>query len=165
MGPKEVLALSYRKNLRSIDYDDIKGKTLKQLLPDAECGVVILFTDHSKGAGAVGHFCLLYKAPKVGIVFFDPLGLGLRNVTSVTHSRKHLQKLLERHDFHNNKIKYQRIGGDVNSCGRWVATRYNCAHFSPKEFSMLFHHRGIPGDDLVVLMTLERDLTKIALKK
>ena len=29
MGPKEVLALSYRKNLRSIDYDDIKGKTLK----------------------------------------------------------------------------------------------------------------------------------------
>ena len=49
MGAKEVLALAYRKGLRSMDYDALKGKNLKALLPGEESGVLILFTDHRPG--------------------------------------------------------------------------------------------------------------------
>ena len=67
MGPKEVLALAYRKGLRSIDYDDLAGKSLKTLLPGEESGLLILFTDHSHPDSKVGHFCLLFKTKRTGI--------------------------------------------------------------------------------------------------
>ena len=160
MGVKEVMTLSYRKNLKPVDYDDIGGKTLKQLLPKPESGILIFFKDHRPGKD-VGHFCLLYQTPRTGIVFFDPLGLGLRNVTEITKSRKHLQKLLQRHDFTNSRIKYQKLKDSVQTCGRWCATRWNAAHLNSKEFERLLFHRGMQGDDIVVLMTMERDLTKL----
>ena len=162
MGVSDVLKLVYRKGLRPIDYDSLGNKTLKQLLPSEESGILIYFKDHRPGKN-VGHFCLLYQTKKTGIVFFDPLGLGLRNVTAVTKSRKFLQKLLEGHEYHNSRVKYQKLDDSVQTCGRWCATRWNAAHLKPKEFEKLLFHRAIAGDDVVVLMTMERDLTKIKL--
>ena len=160
MSVKDVMALSYRKGLRSVDYDDLKGKTLKQILVGPESGVLVFFKDHRPGRD-VGHFCLLYQTKKTGIVFFDPLGLGLRNVTKVTQSKKYLQRMLEGREFHNSKVKYQKLDDSVQTCGRWCVTRWNAAHLKPKEFERLLFHGGIPGDDVVVLMTMERDLTKL----
>ena len=160
MGVKEVLALSYRNNLKPVDYDDIAKKTLKELLPKPESGVLIFFQDHRPNRN-IGHFCLLYQTKRTGIVFFDPLGLGLRNVTEVTKSKKSLQKILQRYDFTNSRIKYQKLDDSVQTCGRWCITRWNCAHLNSKEFERLMFHRGMVGDDLVVLMTMERDLTKL----
>jgi len=159
LGKKEVLAMSYKKGLRSMDYEDLAGKSLSMLLPN-ESGILILFTDHSHPDKPVGHFCLLYKA-RNRIVFFDPLGLGLRNVTTITHSRKHLQKLLQGRDFHNNKVKYQSREDDVQSCGRHCVTRWNCSHLSPKKYQMLMHSKQLSPDDIVTLMTMDQDLTKL----
>ena len=160
MAPKDVLSLCHRKGIRSIDYEQLKGRTLKSLFAKSDC-YLILFSDHSKGHGAIGHFCLLYRFGGE-VTFFDPLGLGLRNVTSVTHSRKHLQKLLQGHDYLDNRVKYQKLASDVNTCGRWCATRWNCAQLGPKAFERLFHnHKSLDGDEIVVLMTMEQDLTKL----
>ena len=155
LGASDVLKMSYRKGLKSMDYSDLAGKSLNSLLKN-DSGILILFTDKDR---AVGHFCLLYKANNQ-IVLFDPLGLGLRNVTKATHSRKHLQKLLEGHDFHNNKVKYQSREDDVQTCGRHCATRWNCSHLSPKKYQMLMHSRMNP-DEIVTMMTMDQDLTKL----
>ena len=159
MGAKEVLALSFRSGLRSIDYDDIKGKSLSHLLPGKESGLLILFMDH-RSKKQVGHFCLLFKS-KNGIEFFDPYGLGLQNVTSITRSRKNLQKLLEGHHFYNNRVKFQKLADSVQTCGRWCITRWNAAHLRPKEFERLMFDRRLIGDDIVVLMTMEQDISKL----
>ena len=158
LSPKDVVALSYRKGLKAVDYEDLAGKTIKEILPEAECGRLIFFNDKNR---KIGHFCLLYKTPQTGIIFFDSLGLGLRNVARVTHNKKHLQKLLQSVDFHDNRVKYQRLEDDVNTCGRWAVTRWNAAHLEPKAFEKLMHHGKMHGDDLVVLLTLERDFTKL----
>ena len=161
MGPKDVLALAYRKGLRSMDYDDLAGKSLKTLLPGEESGILILFTDHSHPDSPVGHFCLLFKTKRTGIIFFDPYGLGLQNVTRITKSRKNLQQLLQRVDFHNNKVKFQKLEDSVQTCGRWCVTRWNAAHLKPKEFERLMYDKRLRGDDIVVLMTMEQDLSKL----
>ena len=161
MGAKEVLALAYRKGLRSMNYDELKGKTLKALLPGEESGLLILFTDNSHPDSPVGHFCLLFKTKRTGIIFFDPYGLGLQNVTRITKSRRNLQQLLERVDFHNNKVKYQKLQDSVQTCGRWCVTRWNAGHLKPKEFERLMYDKRLRGDDIVVLMTMEQDLSKL----
>ena len=142
-------------------YDELRGKSLHTLLPGKESGILILFTDHSHPDKPVGHFCLLYKTKQTGIVFFDPYGLGLQNVTEITKSRKNLQKLLERHEFHNNRVKYQQLKDSVNTCGRWCVTRWNAGHMKPKQFERFMFDRRLRGDDIVVLMTMEQDLTKL----
>jgi hypothetical protein len=157
LGPEEVLALCYRKNIKSMDYEDLKGKSLSKLLAN-NSAILILFTDHSQPSKPVGHFCLLFKFNNK-IEFFDPVGLGLQNVTSITHSRKHLQKLLQGHEFHNNKTKYQRQENDTQTCGRHCSTRWNMAGFSPKKYQMFMHDKRLSPDDIVTLMTMDNDLT------
>ena len=65
MSVKDVMALSYRKGLRSVDYDDLKGKTLKQILVGPESGVLVFFKDHRPGRD-VGHFCFGDAADRNG---------------------------------------------------------------------------------------------------
>ena len=157
LGPEEVVALAYRKGMKTMDYEQLEGKSLSKLLPN-DSAILILFTDHSQPSKPIGHFCLLFKF-KNKIEFFDPLGLGLRNVTSITHSRKFLQKLLQNHDFHNNKFKYQRREEDVNTCGRHCATRWNLAQLSPDKYQRFMHDDRLHPDDIVTLMTMDNDLT------
>ena len=156
LGPDEVLALCYRKNIKSMDYEDLAEKKLSKLLPD-NSAILILFTDHSQPKKPIGHFCLLFKCNNK-IEFFDPLGLGLRNVTSITHSRKHLQKLLQGHDFHNNKIKYQRQENDVQTCGRHCATRWNLAGFSPDKYNRFMYDKRLAADDIETFIIMENVL-------
>ena len=160
LGADEVLKMSYRAALREMDYEKLEGKSLKTLLPKTPSGILIMFTDHANPKRPIGHFCILMRG-KHGIEFFDPLGLGLRNVTSVTHSRKHLQKLLEGHDFVNNKVKYQKLENDTNTCGRHCVTRWNCIGMTPKKYQMLMHSKQLSPDEIVVMMTMDQDLTKL----
>jgi hypothetical protein len=165
LGVDDVMKMSYRKGLRYLDYDHIGNKTLKQLLPTRNSGLLILFTDHRSGSKKIGHFCLLFRNERSGLTFWDPYGLGLRNVTKVTKSRKKLQELLKGHDFHNNKIAYQVREGDVNTCGRHCATRWNAAQLHANEYEDLMHDPRLDSDHIVLLMTIEHDLTKLKLKK
>ncbi len=153
-----VMKMSYRSGLVYLYYDAIGKKTLKQLLPKEGSGVLILFVDH-KTSRKIGHFCLLFRHK--GIHFFDPLGLGLAVVTHRTGSRDKLLKLLKGHHAHINKHKFQRLDTDVNTCGRHCITRWNASHFTPKQYNQLMHYPGMQPDDIVVMMTLEKDISAI----
>lgn len=163
LDTKDVLAMSYRKNLRYLYYDDIGNKTLKDLLPSKDSGLLILFVDHRNPKKEVGHFVLLFRNQRSGLHFFDPLGLGLRNLLQITHSRTKLQQLLKGHKFHNNKIAYQSKENEVQTCGRHVITRWNAASLKAKEYEDLLHHPGLDPDEIVILMTMDRDLSKLSI--
>jgi hypothetical protein len=157
----DVLAMAFRKGLKYLYYDDIGKRSLKQLLPGKSSGLLILFTDHRHPKKKIGHFVLLFRNPRSGLTFFDPLGLGLRNLLHVTHSRAKLQELLKGHDFENNKIAYQSKASEVQTCGRHVICRWNAASLTAKEYEDLMHHPGLDPDEIVILMTMDRDFSKI----
>lgn len=56
---KEAVRLCGRGNWKGILYDNLKNWTLAKM--SRFDGVMILFTKHGEGGGAVGHFCCLFK--------------------------------------------------------------------------------------------------------
>ena len=161
---KQVLQMAMRNGLQSIDYEKIiKMKSLRQVLPKPTSGVLIFFTDHAKPNKPIGHFCLLFRTPRTGVVFFDPLGHSLHGILNITHNRNKLLTMLNSlsSGFHENRIPYQRQSKEVQTCGRHCITRWNAATLKPKEYSSLMHLPGMSADDVVTLLTLESDLPKL----
>lgn len=155
-----VLAMSTRPGLGYLYYDDLKKKTsLKQLLPKRNSGKLILFVKHD--GSEIGHFCLLFRHQRSGLHFFDPYGMGLRRVLEVTNSTTLLEQLLQGTEVHINKHAFQHMKDGkraINTCGRHCITRWNACHLTPKEYESLMHHRALSPDEIVTLMTMERDL-------
>lgn len=161
LTPDDVVAMSYRKGLRAMEYDKITSKmSLKQLLPTPVSGVLILFTDHSKPDKAIGHFALLFRSEH-GVFFFDPLGFGLSRILHKTRNDDALQRILGSVNYDDNTKAYQKIAEETQTCGRHCVTRYNCSHFNSKSYDMLMHHPSLDPDQIVVMLTMSRDLTKI----
>jgi hypothetical protein len=158
---KDVMALVHRPGLRHIEYDAIvrKRMTYKQLLPKSESGVLILFGDHKHRNSDIGHFCLLFRHPRSGVHFFDPLGLGLGTVGRLTGNSAYLLNLLRSagHVKHN-QTKFQTLAKDVQACGRHCAVRYNLASFSETEYISAMTFLNLKYDTVVTLLTLEQDL-------
>ena len=159
-----VMKLSYRKGLKYLYYDDLKpSDTLKTLLPQKNSGVLILFVMHGRES-EVGHFCLLFRNQKSGLHFIDSYGMGLRKVIEITHSAKKLEKLIHGHNIHINKHRFQVMEKGqraVNTCGRHCITRWNAAQLKPKDYENLMYHPSLDPDEIVTLMTMETDISKI----
>ena len=159
-----VMKLSHRPNLKYLYYDDLKpNDTLKTLLPQKNSGVLMLFVMHGKKS-EVGHFCLFFRHKRSGLHFFDSYGLGLRRVLQITGSASRLEKLIQGHDIHINKHKFQVMEKGyhaVNTCGRHCITRWNAAHLKPEEYENLMYHRALDPDEIVTLMTVEQDITDL----
>jgi hypothetical protein len=159
---KDVMALVHRPGLRHIEYDAIvrKRMTYKQLLPKSESGVLILFGDHKHRNSDIGHFCLLFRHPRSGVHFFDPLGLGLGTVGRLTGNSAYLLNLLRSAPSHvkHNQTKFQTLAKDVQACGRHCAVRYNLASFSETEYISAMTFLNLKYDTVVTLLTLEQDL-------
>jgi len=165
LDKNRVLAMSTRPGLGYLYYDDLKKRpTLKQLLPSKNSGKIILFIKHD--GSQIGHFCLLFRHERSGIHFFDPYGLGLRKVLEVTNSTTYLEELLHKiqskhHNVHINRHAFQQMKDGnqaVQTCGRHCITRWNACHMTPKEYEGLMHHRSLSPDEIVTIMTIERDL-------
>jgi hypothetical protein len=163
LGKDDVMRMSYRKGLRYLYYDDIGNKTLKELLPEKNSARLILFVDHKHPKRKIGHFCLLFRHERSGLHFWDPYGLGLRVVTHMTKSKKKLEKILERTDVQINKHQYQQRKNDVNTCGRHCITRWNCAQMKELEYERFVHDSRLNSEEIVILLTLEQDLSKLKL--
>ena len=156
---KRLKQMVFRKNLRYKTYDKIRTTdTIRSLLPESESGLVVLFMDRKKRNSGVGHFVLLFRHPRSGIHFFDPLGVGLRKDAMLTGNDNRLLNILKHHSVEQNRIKYQEMAKDTQSCGRHVVMRYNAASLTPEEYMRLMTYRGIKRDDLVTLLTLPADL-------
>ena len=161
---KDVMAMSQRKNLRYLYYDDIKPKdTLNKLLPEPDSGLLILFVghgDHSK----IGHFCMFFRNKRSGLHFFDPYGFGLKKVLEITGSSKKLESLMAGHEVHINKHAYQKLHKGpiaVQTCGRHCITRWNASHLKANEYENLMHHPSLDPDTIVTLLTLEQNLVDL----
>ena len=162
LGKDDVLAMIYRKNCRYFYYNDItKHTTLSSLLPKENSGCVILFEKENED---MGHFCILFQNKRSGLHFFDPYGFGMKKVMDLTGSDHKLQQLIRGKDIHINKHAFQKLHNGqeaVNTCGRHVACRFNCAHMKPDEYERFLHHRGMDPDDIVTMLTCEQDLSKL----
>ena len=163
LGAKEALAMSFRKNLRSVEYDDLKTITLNQLLPQPTSGVLILFMDKRKPDKEVGHWILLFRSPQAGVEFFDPLGLGYRAIIRMSRNPDKLQQILRRADAYVSKKDYQRRS-HAQTCARHCVTRYNCASLGPKDYAALMHDPRMDPDEIVIMLTMSQDLTKFSPK-
>lgn len=163
MDEKIVRRLSQRPGLKYMEYKDVVGKTLQQLLPKEISGVLILIMDNRKNSN-VGHFVLLMRHPRSGITFFDPYGFGVHQLCKMTKNSHHLEKLFgmagHRH-VHDNRVAYQKRANDIQTCGRHVVTRWNCASLNAKEYKAFMHLPGFSTDELITLLTLESDFAHI----
>ena len=157
----KVLEMAHRHGLKSINYETVAKTPITKLLPKPISGILVFFTDHSKPNKPIGHFCLLYRTPRTGVVFFDPLGNSLHDVLRITHNRSGLLKKLSQVEFSQNRIQYQKKSKDVQTCGRHCVCRWNAATLHAKEYSGLMHLPGMTADDIVTLLTLEGDLPSL----
>ena len=153
---KNVMQMSMRPGLKYYDYERTKNMSLKQLLPRPVSGALILIMDENSSSN-VGHFVLLMKHPRSGIIFFDPYGFGLSKLLDKTNNPKHLLHKLSG-KVSDNRVPYQKKADDIQTCGRHVVCRYNAAALKPKEYQAMMHLPGLTPDDIVMLMTLGEDL-------
>ena len=159
----KMMAMSHRKGLRVMSYDDLKvGTRLETLLPGKTSGVILFFLDHHKKT-KIGHWVLLFRSPEAGVVFFEPLGLAYRGLLKFTKNADKLQKILSRSDAHVSKHPYQRRE-HAETCGRHCITRWNCGHMTSKDYMALMQDPRLLPDEVVVLLTLSQDLTNLKLK-
>ena len=164
LGASEAKAMSFRKNLRSIEYDKLKPTTtLKQLLPEPTSGMLILMMDHRKKNSEIGHWVLLFRSPEAGVEFFDPLGYGYRTIVRMSKNPDKLQKILRKADAYVSKQDFQRRQ-HAQTCARHCVTRYNCANLKPKDYAAMMHDPRLSPDDIVIMLTMSQDLTKFKLK-
>ena len=157
----DVLKMASRHGLKSMDYEKVARGNLSRILDRPISGVLLFFTDHSKPNKPIGHFCLLYKTPQTGIVFFDPLGNSLHKILKMTENKRGLLRKLAGVPYTENKIQYQRQSEDVQTCGRHCVCRYNAAVLSSNEYRGLMHLPGLTPDDIVTILTLEDQLPKL----
>ena len=74
---------------------------------------------------------------------------------------KRLLNLLKGHRYHHGRHKFQSRTGDVNTCGRYCAFRFNCESFSYERFRRLLDFKGLHPDDLITLLTISVDFAHI----
>ena len=142
-----------RPGLKFMDYEDIGKKTLKQIVGPAG-GCCIMWSDPE---GKIGHFVGLFKRPE-GYLYFDPTGLAIHRLAEVTHNPETLRKKLEAAKVTYNRLRFQKIRSDTQSCGRHVLCRWNMLQLSDKEYRGVMTHKKLSPDEIAVMLTLPSDL-------
>ena len=146
------------------NYNGLTEKdTLQSLCPKVGDGCVLFWQTKQD---AMGHFNLILRHDKDDYEWFDSYGFSPQEVANkMTHDgAKLLTPLLKQHRVFYGKHKFQR-GEDVNTCGRYVAFRYNCHSFRYNDFKQLMHYRGVSPDDLVTLLTIQVNFSHINERK
>ena len=118
----------------------------------------------------IGHFNLLMRHATGGshdskheFEFFDSYGFTIQEVAAKTShdGGKKLLSLLKGHRYFHGRHKFQSRTGDVNTCGRYVAFRFNCEGFTYEQFKHLLQFKGLHPDDLITLLTISVDFAHI----
>lgn len=149
-----------------IPYHELKNyRTMDELLPKPKDAVMLLYENSPMN----GHWCCLTKN-KGEISFFDPYGeIVDKQLQYSNYSQKRveggadqsLHQLLStsRLPVYFNDYKYQRDGGDVNTCGRHTINfiRYNQRHgLDLEDYNEMMKKAqkksGLPYDELISKM-------------
>ena len=157
-----------KNNLKVRDYASLSSKdSLHSLLPHPGTGVVLFWRNKKS---EIGHFNLLMRHQTSGahdskheFEFFDSYGFTIQEVAAKTShdGGKKLLGLLKGHRCFHGRHKFQSRTGDVNTCGRYVAFRFNCEAFSYDRFKQLLQFKGLHPDDLITLLTISVDFAHL----
>ena len=137
--------------------------SLPSLCPKVGSGLVLFWQSKT---GKVGHWNLVLRHSD-HYEFFDSYGLlPLQVANKTTHDGGvRCMKLLRGHNVKYGRYAFQKRSDDVQTCGRFVAFRYNCHAFNYEEFKKLLQYRGVAPDDLITLLTIHVDFSHINKKK
>ena len=147
---------------RIITYPDLaKYNNLDELLPKAYDFVIILLLESPQS----GHWCCLIKNPSQ-FEWFDSYGFAPDY--DLTHwltplqrlklgeSKKYLSYLLKGRNYIYNKVKYQQMKPNINTCGSHVAYRcykFKTAGYNLKDYQQHVYNackvNGLTPDELV----------------
>ena len=145
-----------------ITYPDLaKYNNLEELLPKPYDFVIILLLESPQS----GHWCALLRYSSV-FEWFDSYGFPVDY--DLTHwltplqrlklgeSKKYLSYLLQGRNYIYNKVKYQQMKPNINTCGSHVA--YRCYKFKTASFTLRDYQQhvnntckvnGLTPDELV----------------
>lgn len=110
-----------------------------------------------------GHWSLLYKQNNT-LHFFDPLGIAMDeeidfipNFYTLDNKGEripHLTYLVEKSGYKviSNKVKYQKVSEDINTCGRHCCVRLKFRNLDEMQYEKLW--RTIPADKEVTELTI-----------
>ena len=144
-----------RDGLKWKQYEDIKkGDTIDDLV-GLEGGCIILW---SSVDAKIGHYTLLARW-KNKIIYYDPLGLSVHKLATITGNDNRLEKILKGYDVTWNHFQYQKVKASVQTCGRAAVLRWNLITFNAKQWKGLMSHRNLSPDKIVTLLTLNPDLS------
>lgn len=157
-----------KKDLKVKDYASITSKdSLQSLLPHPGTGCVLFWRNKKS---EIGHFNLLMRHKTAGshdskheYEFFDSYGMTVQEVAAKTShdGGKRLLNLFKGHRYFHGRHKFQSRTGDVNTCGRYCAFRFNCESFSYEQFKHLLQFKGLHPDDLITLLTISVDFAHL----
>ena len=138
-------------------YDQVHGKTLKEVLRGRTC-LILLWNIHDKKHRVLnqpGHFFMISTRGPEPCVVFSSTGMTLKKELFITQSNpKLLNEILPEGTVYNS-VKLQ-LSRDAATCWRWAIVFAHLAPMGLKKFQDLFRgnmHVSTP-DELVTAMTL-----------
>lgn len=163
---KELVVKKDKLKIR--DYNSLSSKdSLHSLLPSPGTGCVLFWRNKKS---EIGHFNLLMRHQTSGahdnkfeFEFFDSYGFTIQEVAAKTShdGGRKLLDIIKGHRIFHGRHKFQSRTGDVNTCGRYVAFRFNCEAFSYNRFKHLLQYKGLHPDDLITLLTISVDFAHL----
>ena len=138
-------------------YDQVRGKTLKDVLRGHTC-LILLWNIHDKKHRVLnqpGHFFMISTRGPEPCVVFSSTGMTPKKELFITQSNPTLidEILPEGTVYNSMKLQQSR---DANTCWRWAIVFAHLAPMGLKKFQDLFrgHMHVSTPDELVTAMTL-----------
>ena len=138
-------------------YDQVHGKTLKDVLGGRSC-LILLWNIHDKKHRVLnqpGHFFMISTRGPEPCVVFSSTGMTPKKELFITQSNPTLLDEILPEGTVYNSMKLQH-GTDANTCWRWAIVFAHLAPMGLKKFQDLFRgsmHVSTP-DEIVTAMTL-----------
>ena len=140
-------------NVRVISYHELKGiNTIQQLLEPY--GAIIILYETKQN---FGHYTALFYDKNKNLEFFDSYGFKpdaeLKYATY--DNTPYLTNLLKKYkgNIIYNTEDLQKWAKDVNTCGRWCATRIRMKNLTAQEFRNLWKNKFYNPDFFVSAIT------------
>lgn len=164
-------------NTKVIIYPDLRKYDTLQELFGGDTKVIILYLNEKEGENYVGHWVLLSRRVEKGknIVefndsysnfideYFDDIPQAKRE--QLDQENGYLSRLLydwcqedeANNQVHYNEMELQKLGVDINTCGRWVGLRARFNEVPLKDWQTEFKKLKKEGYDLDLIITLITD--------
>lgn len=120
-------------------YDDLKGKTVKELFADGINRIYILLQikDNTHRQSSIGHWILFMKQNLKGdkYVWYDPYGIKIGQELHITHEPDIILNITKDLNLDVNNRKNQEFRENVNTCGAHCVLRAKYIDYSNDEYA------------------------------